>query len=102
MTQARAQGDVRNTALSKERENINLDVIRAQDQRKKQWPMIAEDDLRTYQVLRKKRAGIAVTKVANKACSACGTTLTEVTFRAARSPNQLVFCDTCDRVLFAD
>ena len=102
LTQARAQGDVRNTALSKERENINLDVIRAQDQRKKQWPMIAEDDLRTYQVLRKKRAGIAVTKVANKACSACGTTLTEVTFRAARSPNQLVFCDTCDRVLFAE
>jgi len=102
LTHARAQGDVRNTVLFKERETIKIDMNRAQDLKKKQWPMIAKDDLRTYQVLRKKRAGIAVTKVANKACSACGTILTEVTFRAARSPNQLVFCDTCDRVLYAE
>lgn len=102
LTQALAQGEKKNTALVDEREIIRKNVRQVQAQQEKQWPLIAADDLRTYQVLRKKRAGIAVTKVANQACAACGTTLTEVTFRAARSPNQLIFCDTCDRILYTE
>ncbi len=102
LVQAHAQGESKNAALIEEKKEIKIKINQARSERENQWAMIADGDQSRYQTLRKKRAGIAITLVTNKACSACGTTLTEVIFRAARSPNQLVFCDTCDRILYTE
>jgi predicted nucleic acid-binding Zn-ribbon protein len=102
LLQALDQGKRKNAALIEEKEKLDIEMYQAISERENQWSMIADDDQRKYQTLRKKRAGIAITLISNKACSACGTTLTEVIFRTARSPNQLVSCDTCDRILYAE
>ncbi|MFN2235225.1 MAG: C4-type zinc ribbon domain-containing protein [Anaerolineales bacterium] len=47
------------------------------------------------------RAGVAVAKVEDRACKACGSTLTASLNQAARSPSQIVFCDSCGRILYA-
>ncbi|MBG7610616.1 MAG: hypothetical protein IZT55_07090 [Anaerolineae bacterium] len=97
---ATTQSDNINAALISEREHIENEILEAQIKKDHQWAMISERDQKKYLGLRKSRAGVAVSEISNKACSACGTILTEVTFRSARSPNQLVVCDTCDRILF--
>jgi len=102
LSQAITQDEKKNAGLVVEKNTIKEESHQLKAHREKQWPLIAVDDLRTYQAVRKKRAGIAVTKVSNRACSACGTTLTEVIFRAARSPSKLIFCDTCDRILYTE
>ena len=100
LVQAQTQSKTKNGALIQEREKIEIDISHAQSERKKNWAIISDGDQRFYQALRKKREGIAISKIANKACSACGTTLTELIFRSARSPNKLISCDVCDRILF--
>jgi predicted nucleic acid-binding Zn-ribbon protein len=59
------------------------------------------DDLRFYEGLREKRAGVAVARVQDGACMACGSTLTAALHQAARSPSQLSCCETCGRILYA-
>jgi predicted nucleic acid-binding Zn-ribbon protein len=62
---------------------------------------IPKDDLRIYENLRKQRFGVAVSKVNDRACSACGATLTAAQAQSARSPSQITFCETCRRILCA-
>jgi hypothetical protein len=62
---------------------------------------IESADLVLYAQLRKTRHGIAVAKVADRACSACGSTLNTALLHAARSPSQITRCDTCGRILYA-
>jgi predicted nucleic acid-binding Zn-ribbon protein len=62
---------------------------------------VDDDDLRFYEGLREKRAGVAVARVQEGACMACGSTLTAALHQAARSPSQLSCCETCGRILYA-
>jgi len=63
--------------------------------------MIAKNDLEIYERIRKQRFGVAVAKVKDKACSACGATLTAALHQAARSPNQITKCENCGRILYS-
>ena len=60
---------------------------------------IHEDDIRIYERLRIQRYGVAVSMVNDRACSACGATLTAALAQSARSPSQITFCETCGRIL---
>jgi predicted nucleic acid-binding Zn-ribbon protein len=62
---------------------------------------IPEDDLRIYERLRKQRFGVAISMVNDRACSACGATLTAALAQSARSPSQITYCETCGRILCA-
>ncbi len=59
------------------------------------------DDIRLYEQLRQQRRGIAVAKVADNACSACGSILTPGHVQAAYSPTQISRCAFCGRILYA-
>jgi hypothetical protein len=87
-------------ALILERDKLNKDLARFQDERQAAVTSIAPDDLSLYEQLRQKRHGIAVAKVANKACSACGSTLNAALLHAAYSPSQVNRCDACGRILY--
>ena len=63
---------------------------------------IPPDELSIYESLRPKRGGIAVARVQNKSCTACGTTLSATLLHDARNPTSLTYCDTCSRILYAD
>jgi predicted nucleic acid-binding Zn-ribbon protein len=61
----------------------------------------APDELVLYQQLRKTRRGLAVAKISERTCSACGSTLTPAILQEASNSPSPVFCPTCGRILFA-
>jgi predicted nucleic acid-binding Zn-ribbon protein len=86
--------------LSNEKVKLENELERLQGERTATTGTIPEDDLILYQQLREQRRGIAVAKVSNKACSACGSLLSATLLHSARSPNQITRCDTCGRILY--
>jgi hypothetical protein len=62
---------------------------------------LGKDEINLYEGLRKQRNGIAVAKIVNKACSACGSTLNASLLQAASITNQVSRCDTCGRILYS-
>jgi uncharacterized protein len=62
---------------------------------------LGKEELNLYEGLRKQRNGIAVAKIVNKACSACGSTLNASLLQAASITNQVSRCDTCGRILYS-
>ena len=87
--------------LLAEREKLQRDIQHTNDERQAAASSIPEPDLKIYQQLRKIRRGVAVAKVVNGGCSACGTILNAALLHAAHSPNQISRCDTCQRILYA-
>jgi hypothetical protein len=58
-------------------------------------------DLQLYETLRKQKNGIAVARIIEKTCAACGSTLTASTFSSAQVPNKITRCNSCGRILYA-
>lgn len=88
-------------SLVQERDIIQAEAEFVLGERKDARKFITPTDLSVYDRLRKKRTGVAVTKVEDRACNACGSTLSAALHQAARSPSQVVFCKSCGRILFA-
>ncbi len=88
-------------ALFKERDSLVKDIHRMEQERHATAATIEADDIQLYEQLRQARRGVAVAKVSDNACSACGSTLTPAAMQAARSPNQLTRCSFCGRILYA-
>ena len=87
--------------LLQEREQIRETRSESLGKRQEALDTVTPDDLIIYDRLREQRAGVAVAKVEERACNACGSTLTAALHQAARSPSQVVFCDSCGRILYA-
>ncbi|MDI6696439.1 MAG: hypothetical protein QME21_15435 [Anaerolineales bacterium] len=90
----------RSDELMHERERILRDANRLEDERSATLTSIPADDLALYTQLRKTRRGVAVAKVTDRACSACGSTLNAALLSAAHSPNQINQCEVCGRILY--
>ena len=86
--------------LNQEKTVLLNDIERTENERKATVGSIPAEPLKLYEQLRQQRRGIAVAKVTDKACSACGSTLNAVLLNAARSPNQISRCDICGRILY--
>ncbi len=99
---ARAQRSQKVAKLKGEKKQIEQQVAQLGEKRGNQIANIDEADLETYEKLRVKRGGVAVAKVANQGCSACGATLGTAAYQDARSPSQVTFCETCGRILFTE
>lgn len=86
--------------LNDEREKLLRDVERYEEERQAAVVAIQPEDLDLYKQLREKRRGIAVSKVTDRACSACGSTLNAALLHSAHSPSMLSRCDACGRILY--
>jgi len=86
--------------LNQEKERLLKDLASSDSERLAALGSIDAEDLAIYNQLRQKRRGIAVAKVVDRACSACGSTLNAALLNAAHSPNQICLCDTCGRILY--
>ena len=86
--------------LNQAKEKLLKDIMHSEDERNAAAASIEEQDLVYYNQLRQKRRGVAVSKVVDRACSACGSTLSAALLNAAHSPNQLNPCETCGRILY--
>lgn len=86
--------------MIEERGKLQRDIARFQGERQASVAGIPEADISQYEQLRQKRRGIAVSKVTDRTCSACGAMLSAALLDAAHSPNQLTRCETCGRILY--
>jgi uncharacterized protein len=84
-----------------ERSNLEKQVERLEVERDAAKISILDEDLNLYETLRKQRMGLAVAKVVDKSCSACGSTLTPAAVQTAHSHNQITRCTFCGRILYA-
>jgi predicted nucleic acid-binding Zn-ribbon protein len=89
------------TELEEEVRSIQAKIKILDTNRVNLTAMIDSEDINLYEKIRSQRGGVAVSKVQNKACSACGATLTASLYQEARSPNQISTCTSCGRILFA-
>jgi predicted nucleic acid-binding Zn-ribbon protein len=85
-----------------EKDTLTKDINRLQADRQIAINTIQDADINLYEQLRQQRRGLAVVLIEDKACSACGTTLTPALCQAARLSNQITRCPTCGRILYAD
>ena len=100
LTLAQADFEKQSGDLNGERQRLVKETAHLQEERQASVDSIEAADIGLYENLRRQRRGIAVAKVNNKACAACGSTLNMVLLHAAHSPNQLSRCDTCGRILY--
>jgi uncharacterized protein len=90
-----------NSSLTEEQNSLLKDLSKQESERQAITTSIEPEDLQSYEQLRQTRRGVAVAKVSERACSACGTTLSAALLSAARSPNQITRCANCGRILYA-
>jgi uncharacterized protein len=84
-----------------ERTKLEKDVERLEVERNAAVISMEEEDLNLYETVRRQRKGLAVAKVVDKSCSACGSTLTPAAVQTAHSHNQITRCTFCGRILYA-
>lgn len=101
LEEERARFAQQSKELLVEKEKVLKDIARFEGERQAAASSISGQDLGVYTKLRSQRHGIAVAKVTEKACSACGSTLNAALLHASRSPDQINHCDTCGRILYA-
>lgn len=89
-----------NAALLGEQSGLEKDVARLEDERTATAATIDLDDLHLYESLRVSRRGNAVAAIQDKACSACGSTLTPATIQVTRTSSSLTRCTFCGRILY--
>jgi predicted nucleic acid-binding Zn-ribbon protein len=87
--------------LTQERSNLMRDCDVNQSERAATLTNIEEMDLRQYERLRKQKNGIAVARISDKTCAACGSTLTAATYSSAKVPSKITRCNSCGRILYA-
>lgn len=96
-----AQRAVELRTLGREQVELEAEEKRLGAERETAIPGIADDALKLYDGLRKSKQGLAIIKVSNKTCTACGAELSSSLAEAARSPSALARCDSCKRILYS-
>jgi len=87
--------------LIEEQGTLVRNIERLQSERRATVSDLAGAALEMYQGLRERKKGVAVVEVADNCCSACGTALNAALQQSARSANQLSYCPSCGRILYA-
>lgn len=100
LDQAQAQKVEQNAHFNAEKTSLLKDKERLEVERLAACNALTSQELDLYNQLRKTRRGIAVAKVVDRTCTACGSTLTPALVQAANSPNQIVRCSSCSRILY--
>lgn len=86
--------------LTTEKNEITQEIDKLNNDRVVELKSISNDEVVLYEKLRQNKRGIAVAKVIEDTCSACGSTLTTALRQAAQSPGNITFCDSCGRILY--
>ena len=98
----RANLSVQHGDLIKESETLQKELERLTSERKAAMSDLPQPSVETYNQLRERKRGLAVTVISDSSCAACGSTLTPAQQQNARSASQLFTCPTCGRILYAN
>ena len=100
LQQQRDRRETKLALLRAEQKRLENDLVHLENERVVAVGSIEGVDYQLYEQLRHDRRGVAVARVSDRACSACGTTLSAMLLQAARSQNEVHRCETCGRILY--
>lgn len=101
LTRVQAQAIEQKAGLAGERGSLEKNRQRLAAERSAAVPPVLPANLETYQRLREQKKGLAVTVVEDDTCGVCGSEVRPAESQAARNTNQLHFCKSCGRILYA-
>ncbi|NMB88810.1 MAG: hypothetical protein GYA17_10650 [Chloroflexi bacterium] len=84
-----------------ERTNLKKQCERLGMERQATITSISADNLAAYNHLRTSKRGLAVSRIEDDSCHACGTEIRPAERQLAKSSLQIAFCSSCGRILFA-
>lgn len=87
--------------LTRERAALTARLAELNTEREQTRAALNVDALRTYDHLRKTKAGRAVVQIKRDACSACGVATPTGLIQRVREGNEIVLCSGCGRILAA-
>ena len=100
LQKTKAESANRNADLLAEKAKIDKNMAALGGKRLNCVGQIDKPDLAIYEDLRSKRAGVAIAKVNDRACTACGATLSAALNQVAYSFSHINHCETCGRILY--
>jgi len=101
LAQTRASYVERSAGWLGQKEQLNRGLERLQTERVTAVSPVSAEDLKTYESIRKRKSGVAVTSVKDGSCAVCGAAIRPSELQTARSAQELVFCSTCGRILYS-
>lgn len=100
LTQAQASFAERSAGWLGQKEQLTHTLDRLNAERAPGLSLVDKSSLQMYELLRKRKSGVAVTSIQDGSCSVCGATIRPSELQAARSAQVLVFCNSCGRILY--
>jgi hypothetical protein len=92
--------EVKNADCIREIEQLRKEIAQLENEKQILIQGIPKDYFDRYQQIRQLKKGIAVTRIIDKSCAACGTTLTGGLIQDSRLPDKIVLCPSCGRILY--
>ncbi len=99
---SRADFTERQAGLLGEKDQLLKNSQRLKAERHAKVGSILPEYLEIYESLRGQKRGLAVALIEDHACLACGASVRPAQTQAARAPNQIAYCTSCGRILYAD
>lgn len=100
LAQLEAAWEKQQLDLKHEAKVLGDSIARAERKRELQKERVGARALRTYEEVRRRRAGVAVAKVTRGTCGACRVAIPDVVRKRAFSSETLTQCPNCDRILY--
>ncbi|MBC7251344.1 MAG: hypothetical protein H5T62_13785 [Anaerolineae bacterium] len=101
LTQVEEQWRVEQERLTAEQAELQDKLHALQERRQTLRAAVPPDDLEIYDDLRRRRGGLAVSILKEGICQGCQMSLPSSKAQQARQGDVLVFCGSCDRILYA-
>jgi len=88
--------------LRKEQADLQAELANLKEKRDSLRGLVADEDLATYEELRRKKGGRGVALLRGEICQGCGVALPTSLAQRARQSSDLNFCVICGRILYAE
>ncbi|MHB8808206.1 MAG: zinc ribbon domain-containing protein [Anaerolineaceae bacterium] len=95
-----SQFETAQSQMAARKETLHLDSERLHRKRDVVLASIEPELVTRYEVLRKRKNGLAIAALENGACSACGTQLTPSERQEVHQLSKIFLCPTCGRILY--
>lgn len=101
LADAQAQFINQTADLLGEKSKLNDNLQRLMGERDAALKPLSAESVAIYKRLREQKRGIAVALAEDGACTACGSELRPEEMQSARSPNNIIYCSSCGRILYS-
>jgi predicted nucleic acid-binding Zn-ribbon protein len=102
MTNLQSEWQALQKKLTEERGQLEAELASLTEQRNQKIAAIAPDHVQVYTRLRHEHAGLAVGRVEEGMCSACGEEISDRLLVKTRLSEGISFCGNCGRILLVE